>query len=93
MPKPNAYKPPANATGGGGHVAAAMARAKADAEAEAKAAAKVAAAAREEGGCQWQEATAADGSAYFYNTTTGETSWDKPAELMRADEVDELSGQ
>ena len=30
----------------------------------------------------WQEARAPDGRAYFYNTQTKETSWQKPAELM-----------
>ncbi|EXJ82153.1 hypothetical protein A1O1_08222 [Capronia coronata CBS 617.96] len=31
---------------------------------------------------QWQEARAADGRVYYYNTITKETTWSKPAELM-----------
>jgi len=29
----------------------------------------------------WQEFTTADGDVYYYNSQTGETSWDRPAEL------------
>jgi hypothetical protein len=29
----------------------------------------------------WRTATAADGQVYYYNEKTGQTQWDKPAEM------------
>ena len=33
---------------------------------------------------QWQELRAADGSVFYYNAETGETTWEKPAALTQA---------
>lgn len=35
----------------------------------------------------WQEARAADGRVYYYNTLTKATQWTKPEEMMSAAEV------
>ena len=36
----------------------------------------------------WQACKTADGLDYYYNTETKETQWEKPLELMTADELD-----
>jgi hypothetical protein len=46
----------------------------------------------EEDVCPWHELTTAEGSVYYVNTETKETQYDKPVELMSADEL-ALSGK
>lgn len=38
----------------------------------------------------WQEARAADGRVYYYNTQTKATQWTKPTDLMTPQEVSQL---